>query len=89
MASGANDGSEVTQGGREEINLYTREGAFVVSVCPPKFNPKAEVLFWGSRVFVWNGEQYREGMGYYVQGAEVNRFEQEAGAEGEGESGRE
>lgn len=52
----------------ETVNLYTRDGGYVTTVIAPQFKPKAEVILWGSRTFVWsNGEQkYLEGLCYVV-----------------------
>jgi hypothetical protein len=50
----------------ENITLYTRVGEEVVTVLMPRFTPRAEVVLWGARVFVWHKDvqQYREGMAW-------------------------
>lgn len=43
--------------------LMTRHGEYVVTAQIPRHNPPAEIVLWGSRHFVLNGEgQYREGI---------------------------
>lgn len=50
--------------------LYTRSGGYVVTVHVPPFNPQAEVISWGSRIFVRNPDgAYREGIIWYATGA--------------------
>jgi hypothetical protein len=34
-----------------EVELFTRDGGFVVAGLLPLFNEPPEVLFWGTRVF--------------------------------------
>ncbi len=52
----------------EKIDLFTRGGDFVTSVQIPVFNPKAEILLWGSRYFYYNESknQYLEGLCFWV-----------------------
>lgn len=51
----------------ETVKLFTRDGGFVAEVEIPRFTPPAEVLQWGSRLFVRTPEgEYREGMAFYV-----------------------
>lgn len=50
----------------EEVKLYTADGGYVTTALVPKFNPKADVLVWGSRTFVLKGDTYVEGMTYWV-----------------------
>lgn len=46
--------------------LLTRSGGFVVNVEVPPFIPPAEVVQWGSRIFVRNpAGEYREGLIWY------------------------
>jgi hypothetical protein len=55
--------------------LLTRTGEYVVTVTVPPFTPPAEVIAWGSRLFVRreNGE-YREGIAWVVPGARRSVF---------------
>jgi len=48
-------------------SLYTKLGEFVTTVEVPPFTPKAEILQWGSRYFVYDKEQdkYLEGLTYW------------------------
>jgi hypothetical protein len=54
----------------EELDLFTRGpgGQLVVKVTIPYFSPRAEVLVWGERIFIWVEERkrYEEGMCYAV-----------------------
>lgn len=43
----------------EAQQLYTKDGMFVASVNIPILTPRAEVLMWGERVFVWNVGMFR------------------------------
>jgi hypothetical protein len=52
----------------ERMTLLTREQQPVVDVYLPKFRPRAEIVQWGERTFVWNGlyDHYIEGMAFWV-----------------------
>jgi hypothetical protein len=52
----------------ERVTLLTREQQPVVDVYLPKFRPRADIVRWGWRVFVWNGfyDHYIEGMEFSV-----------------------
>jgi hypothetical protein len=51
----------------EEVTLYDKEGKReATTVLVPVFNPKAEVIVWGSRTFVLKGDKYCEGFAYYA-----------------------
>lgn len=51
-----------------KVILHTREGEYVTTVLVPQFNPKPEVIIWGSRVFInpQGLEGYYEGFAYCV-----------------------
>ncbi len=51
-----------------QVPLLTRTGELVTTVGIPNFTPPAEVIQWGSRIFVYNNasQGYYEGLLYYV-----------------------
>jgi hypothetical protein len=50
-----------------KTRLFTRDGGYVVTVLVPQFQPKAEAIVWGSRIFFLKDDgEYREGIAYYV-----------------------
>lgn len=50
-----------------KIKLFTRDGLYVTTVMVPDFNPMAEAIVWGSRIFFYshNPAGYREGLAYH------------------------
>lgn len=56
----------------EDFALYTSDMKLVWKVQIPTFTPKADVLLWGSRVFLWNMkfQAYVEGFAYWVPNIE-------------------
>lgn len=49
------------------LNLYTRDGAFVVTVTTLPWKTPPEVLVWGERVFVLRGDgKWYEGLAVVV-----------------------
>lgn len=51
-----------------QTTLYTAKGEIVTDVLVPPFIPEAEVIVWGSRVFVWKADKrrYEEGMAFWA-----------------------
>ncbi len=49
------------------VTLYTRDGQPVVEVDIPPFQTMPEILIWGARFFVWNGERYVEGLAWWCE----------------------
>ena len=50
-----------------KAKLYTQAGDFVVEVELPPFNQWPDVLVWGERFFIVNGQaSYREAFTYFV-----------------------
>jgi ribosomal protein L37E len=48
-----------------KTELYTKSGEFVAAVLVPPFNPPAEAIQYGSRVFILGADgRYREGLLY-------------------------
>lgn len=54
----------------EKVKLYTRDGRYVVTIIMPVFNPQAEAILWGQRVFVLRDGKYYEGL---MWAADVNK----------------
>ncbi len=54
----------------EKIDLFVKSGEYVTTVTVPIFNPKAEVITWGSRTFIRNPEdgKYYEGLNFVALG---------------------
>lgn len=52
----------------ETFTLYTQRGISVVAVQVPIITPRADVLVWTSRAFVWDNDfqQYRERLLLFV-----------------------
>jgi len=50
-----------------ERQLLTRDGRHVARIRMPDFQPPAEVVMWGNRVFVWSPASfsYYEGVCWY------------------------
>lgn len=49
--------------------LHTRSGGYVVTVMVPLFNPSAEAIVWGSRIFFKASNaagMYYEGLAFHV-----------------------
>lgn len=56
-------GEAKTNGPWRAERLLTREGDYVITAEVPRFNPPAEVIVWGSRIFVRTAAgEYREGI---------------------------
>ncbi len=49
-----------------DVQLFTRDGAYVCTVYIPQFQIQPDILTWGTRVFLWSEtrKQYREGMAW-------------------------
>lgn len=66
----------------QRVRLYTRQGGYVCTVDVPNFDPPVEVISWGSRYFVLNGNKsggtvkYVEGMHFAAIG--TVEYEKEA-----------
>ena len=52
----------------QDVELFTRDGRFVAKVQTPPFEPRYEVLIWGSRFFQWNEQagKYLEVSAYMI-----------------------
>ncbi len=57
-----------------ETKLYTKDLGYVSTVFIPDFKPKAEVVQWGQRHFVWRDaeQKYIEGLMYIATVEEIN-----------------
>lgn len=50
-----------------KTELFTRAGEYVIVVMIPPFNPPAEAVIWGSRIFIRNEKgKYVEGLAFHV-----------------------
>ncbi len=49
-----------------QVELKTRDGEFVARVRIPSFQKMPEALIWGSRIFVIQDGEYREGIAWFV-----------------------
>jgi len=58
----------------QEINLFTRDGAFVATAVIPMMDPPPEAILWGSRTFILRErQQYREGLLFPVESQHITR----------------
>ncbi len=45
-----------------DVNLYTKNNEFVATIQCPNMNPPADILLWGERHFIRQGnDEYHEG----------------------------
>jgi hypothetical protein len=55
-----------------KVKLYTRLKEYVTTVTVPVMTPPAEVIGWGSRLFVYGPDGvYREGVAWVVTGQDM------------------
>lgn len=45
-----------------DMALFTRSGDYVTTVRLPPFEPPAEAIQWGSRIFILTNGAYKEGI---------------------------
>ena len=50
-----------------KTKLFTRSGEYVVTVMMPPFQPQAEAIVWGARMFFLRADgTYSEGLAFHV-----------------------